>query len=72
MGSLVSVCRNTPESPCLPCGIVPEVDKGSWTTIYCIASYIEGDRIVIMHAYNHLVICEIEIFGLQIGKVHMV
>ena len=70
MGAMVSVCKHTPEdaAQCRPCSFVPDVGKGSWTTIYCTASYIEGDQVRIVHAYNRLTICEIEIFGMQIGN----
>ena len=67
MGAMVRVCKQVSGGSCLPCGIVPEVDRGAWTTVYCTASYIEGDRVEIIHAYNRLVLCEIEIFGLQLG-----
>ena len=66
-GAHVMICTFLKEGSCLPCGFVNNAKGGKWTEIYCLGGWIEGNQVKVVHSYQRLQFCEIEIFGIETG-----
>ena len=67
-GLSVFVCQFPPTNRgCRPCGFASSTQEENWTVVYCTGGMVEGNSLEIIHPYNNLKLCEVQIFGKQLG-----
>ena len=40
----------------------------AWESVYCTGNYIQGNQVKLIHSYDRLQFCEIQIFGQETGE----
>ena len=68
-GTLVFVCTIGIVEKCFPCGPVRKEDPGSWATVHCTTGMIEGNQVRLINYYGTLSLCEVEVYGEDLGEL---
>ena len=68
-GTLVFVCTIGIVEKCFPCGPVRKEDPGSWATVHCTTGMIEGNQVRLINYYGTLSLCEVEVYGGELGEL---
>ena len=69
-GMQVYVCR-FPQNKCYPCGVAARTGSEKWASVYCTGGWVEGNQIKVVHSYEVLQFCEIQVFGSELGKLSL-